>query len=852
MNIVESAMSKPQPIAPNTQKFPPELTCQPNWVVWRYLPPTREGAKYRKVPYQPNGKPASTTDRTTWSSFDACRNAYASGGYDGLGYVFDGEVGEDGFCYVGVDFDSCILDSEGRQQVHSVALERIKRLETYTERSVSGTGFHCIARAKPLDSAAIYGGVEVYCIARYFTFTGHGFGVIRTAPFEIDALVKEVREQKAASGCIEETTARATPASTSNSEASRWFDDLSEAQKDEVVDHALGVLARETKLFELQANGGNNYTYLTLALATVRSGAPHAEDIFVKYASAAVDADTSDALREFLARCRNADGRQDRGTGIGTLLYLAVQHGADFSQWRDQLADDVVRYFPGNEQVCRDALDRIVASDDLVFTLDGGPLVILRVPNDRSLPKEASWGGDLPATTLATAADVMERAEKLPWMYRQGGKGGERWRRGSPPRQFVADYLVQMRSKYGARRLTGICRVPRIDDQGQVHFVSGYDPETGLYHDQTPAFSLPPAPTIADARAAADKLLAPFKHYVFEDAVAGRATLLGMILTALQRPFLPTAPMFAVRASMPGVGKGLLVRSTAYLAYNSLPVIATWGHNDEEFAKRLDALLIQSPAMISIDNANGRLLQGDALEAILSEGVADVRPLGRSETIRVRNRSFIVVTGNNLIVTGDMARRALVVDLLPKSQSPERDTYPFNPAEIVRQHRPELLQAAFTIMRAHRLAAPSQNLPGIGSFELWARRVRDPIEWLFGYDISNGFQQNKEEDPRRQEDAALLAALYNNYGTAAFRSADVHAIYSKVSNFKRLPYVTKPTQVEEELHAAIEGAIGAKDITAKRIGQWAKRVDGAFIENYKLDVRMNRASNSNELRVTRT
>jgi hypothetical protein len=150
-----------------------------------------------------------------------------------------------------------------------------------------------------------------------------------------------------------------------------------------------------------------------------------------------------------------------------------------------------------------------------VFTLDAGPLVILRVPNACSLPSEARWDGDLPATTLATPADIMERAEKLSWMFRTGGRGGERWKRGSPPRQFVADYLVQMRSKYGARVLTGISRVPRINDKGHVHFVAGYDSQTGLYHDQTPAFGVPAAPTRYDALKAADELLAPFEHYTF-------------------------------------------------------------------------------------------------------------------------------------------------------------------------------------------------------------------------------------------------------------------------------------------------------------------------------------------------
>ncbi len=127
----------------------------------------------------------------------------------------------------------------------------------------------------------------------------------------------------------------------------------------------------------------------------------------------------------------------------------------------------------------------------------------------------------------------------------------------------------------------------------------------------------------------------------------------------------------------------------------------------------------------------------------------------------------------------------------------------------------------------------------------------ETIEWLLCYDISEGFQQNKEEDPRRQEDAALLAALYDNYGTGPFKSADVHFICGNVSSHRRAPHLhpTKPTPQEEELHAAIETAIGSKDITAKRIGQWAKRVDGAYIENYKLDLHHNRSSNSNEMKV---
>ena len=84
-------------------------------------------------------------DSSTWTTFEACRAAYNRGGFDGIGFVFDGEVGDDGLCYVGVDFDRCIEDGKLLEPARS----RIARLQTYTEVSVSGTGIHCIARAKP-------------------------------------------------------------------------------------------------------------------------------------------------------------------------------------------------------------------------------------------------------------------------------------------------------------------------------------------------------------------------------------------------------------------------------------------------------------------------------------------------------------------------------------------------------------------------------------------------------------------------------------------------------------------------------------------------------------------------------
>jgi hypothetical protein len=323
---------RPSPIPPEFSNFPSELTSLSNWVLWRYLPPKSGSAKWRKVPFQPNGKTASTTDRSTWRSFDECSAAYAGGGFDGVGFVFDGDVGADGLCYCGIDFDACIDDN---RKLKSLASERIKRLKTYAECSVSGTGLHCIARAKPLDRIVKYDGVEIYTEKRFFTFTGStlggAFGKIESAEAEIQSLVDEVRAR--------ETAAQNQFPQTTKSSArggSSWIQSVSPEQRDQIIDHALAMIAQNSCLLELEANGGNNADYFNLTTSIARSGAANAEDIFVRYASRAKNADSDEALRQHFARCGANQSLGNPEITVGTLLLLALQNGANFDKWKRQ------------------------------------------------------------------------------------------------------------------------------------------------------------------------------------------------------------------------------------------------------------------------------------------------------------------------------------------------------------------------------------------------------------------------------------------------------------------------------------------------------------------------------------
>jgi hypothetical protein len=346
-------------------------------------------------------------------------------------------------------------------------------------------------------------------------------------------------------------------------------------------------------------------------------------------------------------------------------------------------------------------------------------------------------------------------------------------------------------------------------------------------------------------------LLKPFSLYKFDDPVAGMAVLLTATLTAIERPFLPVAPIFVIRSSMPATGKGLIMKCLAWLAFGAGPVMITWGGSGEEFEKRLGAVLLKAPAALSIDNTNDTQIKGALLESMTTESRADIRPLGSSDILKVQCRPLITLTGNNPVITGDMARRAIPIDIVPRSADPERDIYAFDPFVMVQENRTALLQAAYAIMRAFRQAGmPSQGLPAVGSFGEWSRHVRDLVYWVTGYDVSQVFRQNKMEDPHRQNDAALLAALHQQFGAAPFTAAKVDAVHKKVLVYKRTPYITQgaPAPTELALHEALDASLGP-NANAKLFGYCVRRLKGAYNGGFILETQRDPITKTNNITV---
>jgi primase-polymerase (primpol)-like protein len=139
--------------------------------VWRQE--TRD-ERPTKVPYRLDGSTrASTTDASTWTTFERAFDAYERVRAHGVGFVF---TADDPFC--GIDLDHV---SDGGE-LHPTAAAIVGELDSYAEWSPSGHGVHVIVRARLDGGRCRRGPVECYDRGRYFTVTGERLDGVPHSP----------------------------------------------------------------------------------------------------------------------------------------------------------------------------------------------------------------------------------------------------------------------------------------------------------------------------------------------------------------------------------------------------------------------------------------------------------------------------------------------------------------------------------------------------------------------------------------------------------------------------------------------------------------------------------------------
>jgi hypothetical protein len=164
------------------------------------------------------------------------------------------------------------------------------------------------------------------------------------------------------------------------------------------------------------------------------------------------------------------------------------------------------------------------------------------------------------------------------------------------------------------------------------------------------------------------------------------------------------------------------------------------------------------PALF-LDNLNNTAFKSDLLASAITERPARVRLLGKSLMVPLNASAFVILTGNGLFVSEDLARRFITVDFDPRVEDPEARPFKTDIQAYVKEHRTELLTALLTVWRWGRTTIDLETGLTLGSFAQWCRWCRDPLLALGCQDPAKRVGEAKEHDTRRQ----AVVDLFTNW-----------------------------------------------------------------------------------------
>lgn len=392
--------------------------------------------------------------------------------------------------------------------------------------------------------------------------------------------------------------------------------------------------------------------------------------------------------------------------------------------------------------------------------------------------------------------------------------------------------ITKLRAKWELPELKGLLRAPTITPAGKVIDKEGFDAQTGLYLDFPESAKwkgIPDSPTDEDVKRAVKRLWHPFKEFPFiEDA--DRGSYLAGLLTAVTRPTYPTAPGLVIDATAPGTGKSYLSFCLQLMTGGRIEAMAPVYDDEAEMRKRLTTVAMSGATTLLVDNIDRPFESGALCSFLTSESWSD-RILGSNAKGCFPNNVFLLLTGNNVTIKGDLSRRLLWSRLDAEMEHPEEREFDINPLTYVKEHLLDLRQAALTVLRAACIRPDKPKRSALGSFEAWNAFVRDAVMWVGeqGWlDIDDPvvtMTKGSDENPQRQQQGAFLRAWYNEFQDSE-RTVKQLIQYIDLNLTDDDPFVEAVQSIED-----IRG-----QLTVKSLGYWIRssKLKGRIIDGLVL------------------
>jgi hypothetical protein len=801
-----------------TAHVPAELRERNQWVVWRL---EQRKDKPTKVPYSPiSERRAKSTDPQTWSAFAQACEAYEQGRYAGLGFVFSAADP-----YVGIDFDGCV----DAGVIDPAVLDLVRRLDSYSEFSQSGCGVHVIVRGSLPAAGRKHTAqrIEMYASGRFFVMTGDRVPDSPSVIQDRQAVCSQIHHEIFGRHSQDRATTPAPSSGPADDEVlARMFASA----------HGVEIEALwrgDTSAYHQDHSAAD--LALCNHLAFWCGGDSTQMDRLFR---------RSGLMREKWDRKARAGETYGQGTVARALAALRQipapsLHAINGSHGSASESAEDAPSVPGMR------LPQIVTNDRQLPAITAEALAALVAANAREATQPVAYvraglltrvvrdeQGEVVSQPLSEPAAKGLLARCATWVRLRVDKEGFPVTTATFPPTTVVRDLLALGHWPELPSLAGVVHCPTFGPSGKLHAHPGYNPETRLYHAGSLRLG-ETQPTGDAVRKAKELLLGELLVDFPFDGAASRAHALALLLLPFVRPLIdgPT-PVHAIDAPTPGTGKGLLANACAYPARGRDLAAMPAAQDDGEWRKRLTALLLRSDSHILIDNIT-HPLDSASLAAALTQPVWADRLLGQTLSLHLPIQQVWIATGNNLVVSDEIARRCVRIRLDANLERPDQRSG-FRHAHLmqwVRRRRPALVTAAVTLVQAWVEAGmPRFTAQHKGSYEVWAEVMGGILQVA---DVE-GFLANDHElyEAAMTETARLaefVEAWHQHYGEQEVQLKELFKLASR-------PDGVLPPADQGQWLGLLEEELGAGNELSRRtkLGRLLDRNQDRVVAGYKL------------------
>ena len=322
-----------------------------------------------------------------------------------------------------------------------------------------------------------------------------------------------------------------------------------------------------------------------------------------------------------------------------------------------------------------------------------------------------------------------------------------------PPLEVVRDILALPGERRPLPSIDAILRTPIFLENGSLVTTPGYHAEARIFYAPPPGFTFPTVPEQPSSEEQAEARRWIIGEFLGDFPFVGEASRAHALAALLEHParrlIRGITPLHLFDAPSPGTGKTLLARAVCTVATFSHPTqLNPPASGSDEWDKRLTSVLIPGPTAILLDNIDERGLDSPALAAVLTTEYYSGRLLGHSREVHLKNASSWLATGNNVMLSPEVARRTVLCQIDAQRLNPEERTgFRHDPLpEWIERHRGQLYGSLCVMIRAWLCAGQPEwkAAPGacvMGSYERWCRVIGGILD-VAGV---TGFLTNRQE-----------------------------------------------------------------------------------------------------------